>query len=196
MNTCHITLHSPRGAIVTDGNNAAYDAFHANTSHRALYTAAGNGSNAAKITGTSADTQSPTSGNATEGIPANRYKCSRSGTSIRNVRATASNTCALALIGRPCSNHVYQVTPTPASCATSSRRKPGVRRRDPTGNPTSAGPIRSRRDRKNADNSPRRTACPDPEPTAEPAAAPRSPALIPAILTHPGPRIQVPPIPG
>ncbi|MGR7002057.1 hypothetical protein ACU686_35300 [Yinghuangia aomiensis] len=98
---------------------------------------------------------------------------------------------------------MYQVTPTPANCATSSRRKPGVRRRDPTGNPTSAGPIRSRRDAKRRQLTPRRTTCPatgtsppTADPTTEPDATPRCPHSIPAILTHPGPPIQVPPIPG
>ena len=32
-------------------------------------------------------------------------------------------------MSRPCSSQVYQVTPTPARVATSSRRSPGVRRR-------------------------------------------------------------------
>src|SRR5437868_12700788 len=35
-----------------------------------------------------------------------------------------------------CSSHVYQVTPTAERCATSSRRRPGVRRRRPRGRPT------------------------------------------------------------
>ncbi len=38
-----------------------------------------------------------------------------------------------------CSSHVYQVVPTPARSATSSRRSPGVRRRTPSGSPTLAG---------------------------------------------------------
>jgi hypothetical protein len=33
-------------------------------------------------------------------------------------------------MSRPCSSQVYQVTPTPASVATSSRRRPGVRQAD------------------------------------------------------------------
>ena len=57
--------------------------------------------------------------------------------------------------GPPCSSHVYQVTPTPASCASSSRRSPGVRRRKPGGRPTSAGLILARRDRRNAASSAR-----------------------------------------
>src|SRR3569833_4760242 len=48
-------------------------------------------------------------------------------------------------MGRPCSSQVYQVIPTPASCATSSRRKPCVRRRGPGGSPTSPGLSRARR---------------------------------------------------
>src|SRR5450830_1007776 len=47
-------------------------------------------------------------------------------------------------ISRPCSSQVYQLTLTPASTATSSRRKPGVRR-GPTGKPYSAGCKRARR---------------------------------------------------
>ena len=48
-------------------------------------------------------------------------------------------------MSRPCSSHVYQVTPTPASWATSSRRRPGVRRRADEISPTHSGVIRSRR---------------------------------------------------
>src|SRR5262249_9028817 len=44
----------------------------------------------------------------------------------------------------PCSIHVYQVGLTPHSCATSSRRSPGVRRRGPGGKPTASGDNRSR----------------------------------------------------
>src|SRR5262245_58072108 len=45
----------------------------------------------------------------------------------------------------------------PASCATSWRRRPGVRRRAPSGSPTSAGRSRSRRARRKAASSSRRT---------------------------------------
>lgn len=64
----------------------------------------------------------------------------------------ASSTSAEILISRPCSSHVYQDTPTPASTATSSRRKPGVRRprESPTAIPAAAGVIRARRDRRNS----------------------------------------------
>ena len=79
------------------------------------------------------------------------------GRSRRNTRATASSTCTLALIGRPCSSHVYQVTPTPASWATSSRRKPGVRLRTPGAMPTCSGVTRSRRLRRKDASSPRRS---------------------------------------
>src|SRR5262249_26055194 len=70
----------------------------------------------------------------------------------------ASSTCVLALMRRPCSSQVYQVTPTPASCATSSRRRPGVRRRGPGGRPTSSGVTRSRLDRRKLASSVRRSA--------------------------------------
>ena len=55
-----------------------------------------------------------------------------------SARASASSTSTDALIGRPCSSHVYQLTETPASSATSSRRRPGVRRRGPGSSPTSS----------------------------------------------------------
>ena len=45
--------------------------------------------------------------------------------SSRRTRASASRTCADGLMSRPCSSHVYQDSPTPASWATSSRRRPG-----------------------------------------------------------------------
>src|SRR6516165_1895314 len=48
-------------------------------------------------------------------------------------------------MGRPCSSHVYQLTPTPASSATSSRRSPGVRRRGPGDRPASSGRSLARR---------------------------------------------------
>ena len=93
---------------------------------------------------------------AASGTSASRYRCSRSAWSSLSVWATAPSTWTLALIGRPCSSHVYQVTPTPASWATSSRRSPGVRRRSPGGSPACSGEIRSRRLRRNAASSARR----------------------------------------
>jgi hypothetical protein len=52
---------------------------------------------------------------------------------------------------------VYQATLTPASCATSSRRRPGVRRRPPPlGKPASCGDSRSRRLRRNSASAARR----------------------------------------
>src|SRR5690349_20971568 len=59
-------------------------------------------------------------------------------------------------MGRPCSSQVYQVTPTPESWATSSRRSPGVRRRRPGAIPTSAGVTRARLLRRKAASSGRR----------------------------------------
>ena len=44
-----------------------------------------------------------------------------------------------ALMRRPCSSHVYQVSDTPASIATSSRRSPGVRRPPPDRQPDLVG---------------------------------------------------------
>ncbi len=45
---------------------------------------------------------------------------------------------------RPCSIQVYQVTLMPHSWATSSRRRPGVRRRNPAGRPAIWGVMRER----------------------------------------------------
>src|SRR6185437_3808423 len=73
-----------------------------------------------------------------------------------SVLATASSTWVLALIWRPCSSQVYQVTPTPASSATSSRRSPGVRRLEPCGIPKSPGLSRARRAFRNLPSSARR----------------------------------------
>src|SRR4051812_25473905 len=54
-------------------------------------------------------------------------------------------------MSRPCSSHVYQDRPTPARPASSSRRRPGVRRRPPPGRPTLSGVVASRwRRRKSA----------------------------------------------
>jgi hypothetical protein len=58
-------------------------------------------------------------------------------------------------MSRPCSSHVYQLTPTPAKSATSSRRSPGVRRRVPLGSPTLLGARRERRTRRNEASSER-----------------------------------------
>jgi hypothetical protein len=61
------------------------------------------------------------------------------------------------LMSRPCSSHVYQDTPTPASAASSSRLRPGVLRGPPLSrSPTSAGDNRARRERRNARSSSRR----------------------------------------
>ena len=62
-----------------------------------------------------------------------RIRWVRSAGVSRSARASASSTSSDARTSRPCSSHVYQVAPTPASCATSSRRRPGVRRRPPLG---------------------------------------------------------------
>ena len=46
----------------------------------------------------------------------------------RSARARASIVAAEGLMARPCSSRIYQSTPMPASSATSSRLRPGVRR--------------------------------------------------------------------
>ena len=68
--------------------------------------------------------------------------------SRRSARARPCRASTEGRTSRPCSSHVYQVVPTPASSATSSRRRPGVRRRVPGGRPTSAGDRRARRERR------------------------------------------------
>src|SRR4051812_34570805 len=60
-------------------------------------------------------------------------------------------------MSRPCSSHVYQDRPTPASWATSSRRRPGVRRRPLAGRPTSCGVTWARRLRRKSVSSERRS---------------------------------------
>src|SRR4051794_17809607 len=59
-------------------------------------------------------------------------------------------------MSRPCSSHVYHDSPTPASCATSSRRSPGVRRRPLVSRPTLSGLTRPRRSRRKSASSERR----------------------------------------
>ncbi len=138
-------LRSAGASSAVRGNSTAYAAFQARMSNRSVTTVAGIGtsrSRTAWISGRSSWLAA--SAGAASGASASRNRCWRSTASSRSVRATASSTWTLALIGRPCSSQVYQVTPTPASCATSSRRSPAVRRRCPPGSPTSSGVIRSR----------------------------------------------------
>ncbi len=94
--------------------------------------------------------------------PASWKRWARSLASRRSVRARASRTCSETWIARACSSQVYQVTPTAESCATSSRRRPGVRRRRPRGRPTCSGVMRSRRLRRKTASSWRRTSEPRP----------------------------------
>jgi hypothetical protein len=128
------------------------------TSNRALTSDAGNGSSERTIASTAAGTSIWSADQRTGVASASRYKCQRSAGAMRRVWAIASSTCQLALIGRPCSSHVYQVTPTPASSATSSRRSPAVRRRVPGGKPTSCGRNPPRRAFRNSPSSVRRRA--------------------------------------
>ena len=74
----------------------------------------------------------PSAGRARRGGPGRRRRGAAPG------RSPAARRCE-ALIRRPCSSHVYQVTDTPASRATSSRRRPGVRRPRPRGSLTCSG---------------------------------------------------------
>jgi hypothetical protein len=125
-------------------------------SNRPLTKMAGFGLNDSRMSISAAGTTTGTSAVCTGVASASWYRCSRLAWSSRSARATASRTWTLALIGRPCSSHVYQVMPTPASRASSSRRSPGVRRRGPGGSPTSCGVTCSRRARRNLASSARR----------------------------------------
>src|SRR6266567_1497005 len=127
-------------------------------SQRDVTTQAGYGSRASTSCCTAGSTVSTSLGAAGSGAPARVNRWERSCSSRRRVRATASRTWAEALIRRPCSSQVYQVTPTPESRATSSRRSPGVRRRYPGGSPTSSAVSRSLRVRRNDASSRRRSA--------------------------------------
>src|SRR3954451_16149423 len=84
----------------------------------------------------------PGSGSSTR---ARWNRWAHSAVSRRRTRASASSTPAEGLMSRPCSSHVYHDRPTPASCATSSRRSPGVRRRPLAARPTSCGVTCARR---------------------------------------------------
>src|SRR5258708_3982993 len=85
---------------------------------------------------------------AASGCPASRNRCRRSFVVSLSAPARLSSTCREGCTSRPCSNQTYQEVPILASCATSSRRSPGVRRRIPGGNPTSVGARLARRLRK------------------------------------------------
>ena len=123
-------------------------------SNRSVSTLAGIGLSPSSTTWICGGNCGPLStGSVVSGTSASRNRCCRSIVSSCSVLATASSTWTLARMGRPCSSQVYQVTPTPDSCATSSRRSPAVRRRCPLGSPASSGVIRSRRLRKNAASS-------------------------------------------
>src|SRR5690606_9467645 len=76
------------------------------------------------------------------------------------------------------SSHVYQLTLTPISDATSSRRRPGVRRRQSLGRPKSAGESAARRDFRKRDSSALWSSCDTVVPSPVPIAVrkPRSDA--------------------
>jgi hypothetical protein len=109
-------LRSAGGAATTVGKSAAKAAFQASTSKRSFRTVAGSVVSPSRIcwiSGIPSPSAAGAGGGAEES--ASRYRCSRSAWSSRSVRATAARTWVLALIGRPCSSQVYQVTPTPES---------------------------------------------------------------------------------
>lgn len=82
------------------------------------------------------------------GKPASTKRCRASVGVHCSAFAMAAITALDGLTSRPCSSQVYQVTPTSASIATSSRRRPGVRRRPLRGKPRRCGSRLSRRARK------------------------------------------------
>jgi hypothetical protein len=141
----HSVFLCTQGMECQSQNRSSDASFVTRTSNRPLVRLAGSGSSCLTISLTSSATGRQAAPTRVGVASASWYRCSRSARSSRNVLATASSTCMLALISRPCSSHVYQVTPTPASSATSSRRSPGVRRRAPRGMPTSSGVNRARR---------------------------------------------------
>src|SRR5471030_1434163 len=80
------------------------------------------------------------------------YRCADSTRSSLSTLAMRRSVSGDGWTSRPCSSQVYQLTLTPASTATSSRRKPGVRR-GPSGRPKSLGSRRARRLERKAPNS-------------------------------------------
>lgn len=89
--------------------------------------------------------------------PASLRRWSRSCASRRRAPARASRIWSEGRMSRPCSKYVYQVALIPASSASSSRRSPGVRRLPVDGRPASRGVMRSRRLRRKAASSRRRS---------------------------------------
>src|SRR5437868_9357708 len=90
---------------------------------------------------------------------AKKKRCSRSLAFKCKAWTRLSKTCVETLIGRPCSNQVYQSTLTPESCATSARRSPGARRLLPRGSPTSEGASRALLVRRKSPSSCKRWSC-------------------------------------
>src|SRR5258707_8948580 len=89
--------------------------------------------------------------------PVSRNRCRRSLGVNLSAWARLSSTCAEGCTSRPCSSQTYHDVPIFANCATSSRRKPGVRLRSPGGKPTSAGANCARRLRKKSESARRRS---------------------------------------
>src|SRR6185437_13969218 len=153
----------PPGPGPMSPNSSPAGRLWARTSNRAEMAYAGAGSKPR----TSASSAGPADAGArrwssgprawSSGSRASANRCSRSWASSRSASAIAVSTLAEGRAGRPCSSHVYQVKPTLASWATSSRRRPGTRRTPQSGSPTSAGRSRARRERRNAPSSRRRS---------------------------------------
>ena len=97
-----------------------------------------------------------------------------------SARARASMVISDGLTSRPCSSRTYQSTPMPASSATSSRRRPGVRRRRVAGRPTVSGRSRCRRERRKSPSSLRRASM----------VVPLNPRIIPGLNNRTAPAAE------
>ena len=119
--------------------------FQARRSRRRPATCAGNGSQLSRTRPRRGDSDAE-AGSATGGAcPARRKRWARSAGTSWGAGEIPARTWGETRMSRPCSSQVYQVRPTPARSATSSRRRPGVRRRWPLWSPTVAGEMRALR---------------------------------------------------
>ncbi|KDN85445.1 hypothetical protein KCH_26760 [Kitasatospora cheerisanensis KCTC 2395] len=153
----HMMLRSSSGIVSKSPASQVYARLYARMSNRLLITTAGNGSSWSTMARIDPETVGHSATGVGSSAPASVNRCDRSLRSSSRALATASSTWADTWMSRPCSSHVYQVTPTAARPATSSRRNPGVRRRPTAGRPTCSGEMRSRRLRKNVASSRRRS---------------------------------------
>jgi hypothetical protein len=121
--------------------------FHASTVHCDVHTYAGAHSIAASTPSVRRPACANGGGTLRSSASCTRYSVS---SALRcNAFAMAVSVVSDTPEAVPFSNIVYQLTPTPANVATSSRRRPATRRCGPLGKPTSAGWTRARRSRRN-----------------------------------------------